>query len=159
MCIMFEKIGVIAEKIKQPRLQGSVTVHMAMEVMDIYEIDIIGVECEDEFAGIFSRKDFERKVVRQNLDSEETTLYEVISLNPPTVMPYMTLKEAYEAMLSYRWDYIPVVLGKKLYGIVSIADLGKNVLESFEETKNEYNLMMNYIQNGGESYAKANYDS
>lgn len=157
MCVMFQKIGDIAAQTTVPRLQGSVNIDTAMEVMDIYEIDIVAVECEDHFVGVFTRGDFTRNVIRQNLNPKDTTLYEVMTINPPSVESEASVKETYEAMLTYQWDYMPVLDGRKLCGIVSMKDLGKDVMQSFEEAKAENKMIMNYIQ-GGESYGMADYE-
>jgi len=141
-----------------PRLQGSANLLTAIEIMDMYEVDIIGVECEDKFAGVFTRSDFTKSIIRQNLNPEDTTLYEVIVLNPPSVSTETTVKEVYEMMLAYQWEYMPVIEGSKLCGIVSMRDLGKDVMKSFEDARNENEMILNYIQNG-ESYAIANYNS
>lgn len=156
MCIMVQKIGDLAKKSKVPRLQGSVSVWSAMEIMDMYETDITAVECERDFAGVFRRGDFDRSVLRQNLNPKETTLYEVMTLNPPSVEVEQSVKEAYEIMLAYQWDHIPVLDARTLCGVVSMRDLGKDVMKSFEETKTENEFITKYIQ-GGESYAIADY--
>lgn len=156
MCIMSQKISTVAQYSSTPRLQGSVSVSTAMEVMDMYEVDIIAIECEEDFAGVFSRGDFNRNVIRQNLKPDETTLYEVMRLNTPTVDAGQSVKEAYETMLAFQWDHMPVLDGGKLCGIVSMCDLGKDVIKSFEDARAENQLIMNYIQNG-ESYAMAKY--
>lgn len=157
MCIISQKVGNIAEKTNTPRLQGSASVNTAMEVMDMYETDIVVVECEDDFAGVFSRGDFTRSVIRQNLNPKDTTLYEVMTVNPPSVDPDASVKDTYEAMLAYQWEYMPVLKGRRLCGIVSMKDIGKNVIQSFEEAKTENKMIMSYIQ-GGESYGIADYE-
>lgn len=158
MCIMSQKISDLAQQVRVPRLQGSVNVNTAMEVMDIYEIDVVAVECEDYFAGIFSRSDFTRSVIRQNLNPKETTLYEVMVINPPSVETESSIKETYDAMLAYQMDHMPVLEGRKLVGLVFMKDLGRNIMQSFEETQIANKMIMNYIQ-GGESYGMADYET
>ena len=157
MCITSKKIRTIAEKTKTPRLQGSVSVATAMEVMDIYEVDVIAVECEDDFAGVFGRSDFNCCVIRHHLNPKDTTLYEVMKLNAPTVEAEQSIKETYEAMVAYQSEYMPVLEGRKLCGIVFMRDLGKDVIQSFEEARTENEMIKVYIQSG-ESYAIAKYN-
>lgn len=158
MCIVFEKIGDIAANTSIPRLQGSMNVLEAMEIMDAEQTDIIAVECEDKFVGLFTRSNFTQSVIRQNLSPQETTLYEVMTLDVPSVESDATLKETYEAMLACRLDYIPVLDGTSLCGVVAMCDLGKNVMKSYEDAKSETELIKCYIQNG-ESYAMARYEA
>jgi predicted transcriptional regulator len=77
-------------------------------------------------------------------------------LNTPSVNSFQSIKETYETMLAYQWEYMPVVDGSLLYGIVSLKDLGKDVMKSFEDAKSENEIMIRYIH-GGESYAIADY--
>lgn len=156
MCITFQKVCDSVKIHNIPRLQGSVSVLTAMEIMDIYEIDLVAVMCEDLFVGIFGQNEFATSVVRQNLNPKSTILYEVITLNPPHLDYDETIKEAYETMLAYQWEYMPVLKDNNLYGIVSMSDLGKDVMKSYEDARTENEMMINYIQ-GGESYAIATY--
>ncbi len=157
MCRMSRKIGEIAANTNIPRLQGSVDVMTAIDVMDLYKTDIVAVECEDSFAGIFTRGDLNRTVIRQNLDPRQTILYEAMTLNPPHVTADMTVKETYDSMIAYQWEYMPVLIGTRLCGIVSMRELGKHVLRSYEEAQEENKMILNYIQSG-ESYAISNYN-
>lgn len=156
MFMIKKPISTLTDTMKKRSLQGSISAFFALEVLDIYEVDIIGVECEDEFVGVFTRSDFERNVIRRNLNPRHTTLYEVITLNPPRVPSDTSVKDTYEAMLAYQWDYMPVVDGNHLCGIVSMNDLGHSVVHSLEEMKTENDTIMDYLH-GGESYAMASY--
>lgn len=156
MCIMSQKISEIAKQLNTPILQGSVSVSTAMEIMDMYDIDVIGIHCENDFAGVFSRDDFNRSVLRQNLLPDETTLYEAMPLNPPTINADQTIKDAYETMLRCHFKYVAVIDGKTLCGVVQMSDLGQDVIKSFLDAKSENELILHYIQTG-ESYAMADY--
>jgi signal-transduction protein with cAMP-binding, CBS, and nucleotidyltransferase domain len=153
---MYQKIGDFSYKSGVLRLQGSVSVFSAIEIMDMYDTDIIAVECENDYAGIFTRQDFTRNVVRQNLNPKYTTLYEVMALETPIVEADATLKDAYDMMLKRKCEYLPVLDGKRLCGVVSMQDLSIDVMKSFEEAQNENEMMVRYIH-GGESYGLASY--
>lgn len=153
-----QKIGELAKRAKTPCLQGSVDTFTAIEIMDIYEIDIIGVVCEDNFAGVFSRNDYNKNVIRQRLDPKRTTLYETMTLNAPYVLSDLSIKDTYDAMIAYQWEYMPVVEDQKLCGIVAMKDLGKDIMQLYEDAVSENRMIMNYIQ-GGESYAMSDYSN
>lgn len=158
MCILSQKIGdMISTKMKTARVQGSASVDAAMEIMDMYETDVIAVECEKEFAGVFSRADFSRNVTRHNLNPMETTLYEVMSINMPSIGPEDSVKDAYETMLAYQREFMPILDGTMLIAIVSIRDLGQAVMQSYDDAKMENDMIMHYIQ-CGESYGTASYN-
>lgn len=156
MSILSQRIGNLAEKVKTPRLQGSVSVLNAVKLLDAHKSDILGVECEEEFAGIFTRGGYNRMVARQNLEPEETTLYEVMTLNPPYVCHDLSIKETYNAMLAYQWEHMPVLRDARLLGIVSLHDLSQNVLQSFETAEQENEMMLKYIRHG-EAYSVSNH--
>lgn len=130
---MLEKYTTIGEMINEaytPRVQGSTTVDDALELMEEYGVSVIGIECEGDFVGIFSKKDFEKKVIRWSLHPHETSLYEVVTLNPPYVSPSLSINETYNAMLGYQWEYMPVISGKTLLGIAQLTDLQAYIEET-----------------------------
>lgn len=120
---LHKPIGPYAQKLSTPRLQGSCNVFEALVLMDSKDYDIIAVMCEDAFAGTFSREDFKKMVLRQNLNPKTTSLYEVMHINPPYVNKDLSIADTYRAMLAYQWDYMPVLHGNELYGIVTIDEL------------------------------------
>lgn len=156
MCKMSRNICELLKQKKTPCLEGSETTDKAVMAMDNAETDIIGVSCDGDFVGVFRRKDYFRNVVRRNLNPKETSLYEVMIITPPSIPTSYNFKEAYETMLSYQWNYMPVVREKKLYGIVTMDELGHDIIEAYQEAHNENEIIINYIQ-GGESYGSADY--
>ena len=158
MCITSQKIGSIARKTHTLRLQGSINVLTALEIMDMYDAEIAGIECESSFVGIFHRRDFAKNIARDRLDPENTTLYEVMTLDMPSIAYDATIKEAYEKMLACHADYIAVFEENEraLCGIVFLSDLGNDVIQSFEKIRAENEIIMDYIRSG-ESYAIATY--
>lgn len=156
MCRLSQQISNLLER-KTPSLQGSSTVKAAIEMMDAHEVDFVGVECEGDFVGVFTRKEFDKNVIRRNLLPEETTLYEVAFLNPPIVQEDITVKEAYSIMMSYQQEFLPVLNEKKLTGIISIRILSEYIMRAYEKSEEENRMIVNYMQRG-ESYGFANYD-
>lgn len=116
-------IGDIASRVATPSLQGKTSVFAAVEVMDLYNVDIIGVECDDFFVGVFGRNDLKRLVLQRHLSPQHTLLQEVATLNTPSVPWHYSPKETYNAMLAYQWHYMPVLCGSRLCGIVSLKQL------------------------------------
>tara|TARA_Y100001001_G_scaffold121208_1_gene119289 strand:- start:370 stop:840 length:471 start_codon:yes stop_codon:yes gene_type:complete len=155
MCILNKTIATVTDPTKSPHAQGSTNVYDALGLMESKGRDIIGVECGEHFAGIFTRGDFTKYVLRQNLNPKDVLLYDVMQIDPPFVQSGTSIKDAYEAMLAYQWSFMPVLHGSKLYGIVSLHDLGQDIMSSYNQMQNENYLMLNYIQ-GGQNYSTAN---
>ncbi len=144
MVSMNKKVDVIIGNTYTPRLQGSAMVSDALEMMEEYEVSVIGVECESEFVGLFSRKDLESKVLQWHLHPNETSLYEVIVLSPPYVTPDLTIREAHNVMLAYQWDYLPVLSnsGKRLLGIVHMKHLREHIDASHDNFNESHSIII-----------------
>lgn len=151
--------GELARKMNTPCLQGSTNIFIAREMMEKHDVDVIGVECRSDFVGIFSRNDYTNAIIRQNLVAADTILYEAMNSDPPYIHADLSISEACDAMLLRDLDFMPVVSGHKLCGILSLNDL-KLVKGLIEDCKNaifEKDVTLSYIH-GGESYALSNYN-
>lgn len=151
--------GQLARKMNTPCLQGSTNILTARELMEKHDVDVIGVECRSDFVGIFSRNDYTNSIIRHNLIATDTILYEAMNADPPYINEDLSIAEACDSMLLYDLDYMPVVSGKSLCGILSLNDL-KLVKGLIDDCKNaifEKDVALNYIR-GGESYGLSNYN-
>lgn len=156
MCKMTDRIGSLAQNTPTPRIQGSASVMQAMEEMDLCEANIIAIECEGDFVGIFRRDDLHGRVIRQNLNPMTTTLYEVMTIDPPAIDGYRSVKEVYEHMIRNKLEYIAVVTSRALHGIVSLRGLSTDVIKAYEDVEAENRMILNYMQ-CGESYGMSRY--
>lgn len=156
MSILTQSVGDFISHVKTPRLQGSARVTDALEMMSAYETDIVAVECEGDFVGVFTRADYRTTVLRQGLNPWETILYEVMTADCPYMHEEATVKDAYDAMLAGRREFMPVLRGKTLQAILSLRALGDHIMQAYEKSETEYRTVMNYLR-GGESYAFADY--
>jgi CBS domain-containing protein len=129
-----ETIGELARRSALPSLQSHVSVFAAVDVLDLYEADIIGVECNDAFSGVFSRSDLKRLVLQRGLNPQHTLLHEVLPLNTPSVPWHFSLKDTYCTMLAYQWAYMPVLCGNKLCGIVTLQELEENLRVPYDSS-------------------------
>ena len=150
--------GTLARKMKTPCLEGSTNVLKARDLMELHDVEVVGVSCKGNFVGTFCREDFRRTLKRQNLDPATTTLYEVMISDPPYILEDLTISEACEIMSQSELEHMAVLSGKTLCGIISLNDLNI-VLGLLEDCKNaifEKDMAISYLH-GGESYAIANY--
>jgi CBS domain-containing protein len=88
---------------------------------------------EGKLVGIITRKDMLRK-------SEETQLGLLMTRNPATIGPEADLAEAATQIITHKVRRLPVVEGKELVGILSVADLITAIaqLKSREEIKDKF---------------------
>ena len=81
-----------------------------------------------EMKGMFSERDYARKVILANKSSRETRVAEVMTAALVTVDPRATAEEGLALMTRKRIRHLPVVEDGKLLGLVSIGDLVNAVI-------------------------------
>lgn len=110
------------------------TIHSASPIESAYECAVtmskMGVGAllvieHDELKGIVSERDFLKKIVAMNSDPNTVPVAQVMTKDPITVPPSMTVQEAMCLMTEKRIRHLPVVENGKLLGIISIGDLTK----------------------------------
>lgn len=100
------------------------TVFDAIKIMAEKNIGALPVVGEGgKLAGIFTERDYTRKVALHGKSSKETRVGEIISRNLVTVSAADTVEGCMKLMTEHRVRHLPVVEGASLIGIVSIGDL------------------------------------
>jgi len=73
--------------------------------------------------GIFTERDYTRKIALQGKSSRETRVREVVTEKVVTVTPADSMEDCMKLMTENRVRHLPVVAAGKVAGIVSIGDL------------------------------------
>jgi len=81
------------------------------------------LSADRRLAGIFTERDYTRKVALQGKSSRETRVSEIISTELVTVSADDSVEDCMRLMTENRVRHLPVVEGKNLVGIISIGDL------------------------------------
>lgn len=106
------------------------TVISALRVMANRGIGAVLVTDNGALAGIFSERDYARKVVLQGKDSATTPVRDIMTSKLIHVTPDMTVDQAMQLMSDKRIRHLPVLgAAGALVGIVSIGDLVKETIE------------------------------
>jgi CBS domain-containing protein len=104
------------------------TVYEALALMAEMNIGAVLVIEEGALTGIFSERDYARKVILMGRSSRETTVGELMSYPVVTVNPDIPIEACMALMTERHFRHLPVVEGNRLIGIVSIGDIGKAII-------------------------------
>ncbi len=104
------------------------TVLDALSVLADAKIGALPVVDEEKLIGIFSERDYARKIILEGRRSKETRVREVMTTAVTYVSLDQTLKECMVLMNENRFRHLPVVEGETVVGIVSIGDLVRAIL-------------------------------
>ncbi len=99
------------------------TVYEAIELMAARNIGALVVVSGDKLEGIFSERDYTRKVALYGKSSREILVSEVLSPNLLVARPDSTIEECMRLMTENRVRHLPVLDGERLVGLISIGDL------------------------------------
>ena len=108
------------------------TVLAALELMAEKRIGALVVAEENVPIGIFSERDYARKVYLRGRSSDTSKVSEVMSSDPCCIPPDRTAEECMALMTEKRIRHLPVVVDRQLAGIISIGDVVKTVLADRE---------------------------
>ena len=104
----------------------------ALELMAEKRIGALVVVEEKTPIGVFSERDYARKVYLRGRSSDATKVDEVMTSDPCCVPPERTAEECMALMTEKRIRHLPVVVDGELAGIISIGDVVKTVLADRE---------------------------
>jgi CBS domain-containing protein len=99
------------------------TVFDSIKLMSQKNIGALLVMKEGKLAGVFSERDYTRKVVLKGKSSKTTAVHEILSTPAISATPKNTIEECMRLMTEHRIRHLPVLDGDRVVGIVSIGDL------------------------------------
>jgi len=110
-------------------VESTQTVYNAVRTMAELGVGALMVIDDGQLVGMFSERDYARKVILEGRASRETAVSEVMSSPPVTIHPQATAQEGLALMTQKRFRHLPVVDQQRLLGLVSIGDLVNAVID------------------------------
>jgi CBS domain-containing protein len=104
----------------------------ALRLMADKEIGAVLVLNGEHLVGVFSERDYARKVVLQGKASKDTPVREIMTDKVVCVRPTQTIEDCMGLMTDKRIRHLPVLENKKVVGIISIGDVVKEMLSEQE---------------------------
>ena len=97
---------------------------------------IIIVDNNDLPIGIFSERDYARKIILKGKSSKDTLLDEVMTKELITITRDYKIDQCMEIMTEKKIRHLPVLENKKIVGIISIGDVLKIMIKEQKELIN-----------------------
>ena len=108
------------------------TVLDSLELMAEKRIGSLVVIEDGQVAGIFTERDYARRVGHDRRKPEETRIEEVMTRELITVNPTQTVNECMVLMTDNHIRHLPVLDEGHLVGIISVGDVVKDMIEELE---------------------------
>jgi len=110
------------------------TAYAALELLAQANIGALVVTDNDRVVGIFSERDYARKVILAGRASKTTPVSELMTRDVLYVRRDDTIDNCMALMTGKRLRHLPVLDGDKLIGLVSIGDVVKAIISDHEIT-------------------------
>jgi len=119
------------------------TAYAALEVMADHDVGaLLVIEEGGRLVGVFSERDYARKVILKGRSSRSTTVGELMSAPPICATPTMNLQECMVLMTNNHVRHLPVKDDGQVIGVVSIGDVVGAIMRKQETTIDQ---LENYI--------------
>ena len=120
------------------------TVRQALELMADKNIGALLVLEENQLVGMFSERDYARKVVLKGKSSVDTLVQDIMTTEVICVEVTQTFTECMQTMTDHHIRHLPVMDEQKVIGLISIGDVVKVILQEHTRTIEE---LKSYIAN------------
>lgn len=105
------------------------SVYEALELLESKNLgSLVIVEDDGKLDGIFTERDYARKVILKGRSSKETLVRDIMTDDPIFVTPDTKIEECMKLMTEKFIRHLPVLENNQLVGLVSIGDLVKYII-------------------------------
>jgi CBS domain-containing protein len=108
------------------------TVYDALQEMADKNVGALMVVDGDSLVGVFSERDYARKIILHGKASKDTLVKEIMSWEVFCVRPDQTIEQCMQLMTEKRIRHLPVLDESRLAGVISIGDVVKAIISEQE---------------------------
>jgi CBS domain-containing protein len=110
------------------------TVFEALQLLASYEVGALMVMDGGQLVGVFSERDYTRKIALQGRNSKDTSVADIMTRNVVTVSPHTGTRACMALMSERKIRHLPVLDGSTVLGMISIRDIMDDIIAAHEAT-------------------------
>jgi CBS domain-containing protein len=110
------------------------TVYDALKTLSEKDVGALMVMNEGLLVGVFSERDYTRKIALAGKASRDTRVEEIMTTTVLSVSPKASTDECMALMSHKKIRHLPVVDGTTVLGMISIRDIMDDMIKDREET-------------------------
>ena len=112
----------------------SMSVFEALQKMAEFDVGALVILDEGRLVGIFSERDYARKLILHGKSSKETRIEEIMTTRVVCIGPDRSAEECMALMTDKRVRHLPVLEDKKVVAVISIGDVVREMIEDQKHT-------------------------
>jgi CBS domain-containing protein len=129
------------------------SVFAALQLMADKGIGFVIVLEGEKLVGVFSERDYARKVVLQGKASQDTPVRDIMTRKVISVGPEHTIPECMALMNQHGFRHLPVIDRGQVIGVLSVRDLLKEIVQHHERLIRNMELeKMTMLNQSGSTY-------
>ncbi|MBT1707517.1 CBS domain-containing protein [Fulvivirgaceae bacterium PWU5] len=111
-------------------VEPTTTVYKAIELMSEKNIGgLLITDADGKMLGIFTERDYARRVILQGRSSKDTDIGEIMTADPVTVSPDNSIEDCMKLMTDRFVRHLPVLDNGCLCGMISIGDVVRFIID------------------------------
>ena len=115
-------------------VKPKISIFEALKIMSDKEIGALLVIEDEKLVGIFSERDYARKVILKGKSSKNTQVGELMTKKVLYIDPEQTINDCMAIMTDKHIRHLPVIENDKVIGIVTIGDVINQIISEQEFT-------------------------
>ena len=112
----------------------SMSVFEALQKMAEFDVGALVILDEGRLVGIFSERDYARKLILHGKSSKETRVGDIMTTRVVCIGPDRSAEECMALMTDKRVRHLPVLEDKKVVAVISIGDVVREMIEDQKHT-------------------------